>query len=320
MPTLSGVSSTDQLTAQIGQLFDPNLVTSNTSTRVVAENATTSYVFTGTGLVATTFQGFLAGFSAGTLDTLTIRSAVDNSLLASMSGLNIDVLTANSIFDDAGALAIYLADLVWQITGTGGIDTYNLSDLSGFHTTGRNVINLLGGNDNVTGGFGVDVIDSGTGNDKIYDSKGNDVARGGLGDDLLGLAAGATGNDKLYGDIGNDSIAGGVGKDKLYGGAGNDDLSGGTGDDLMSGGKGRDTQDGGAGADTFLFGMSDGADLINNFDLDLDVLRINLTGTTTTVRISEVAGDAVIKFGTTTITLDGIAKADLVIGDHIILI
>ena len=316
MPELSGVSSTDQLTLQIEQLFGPNSISVETSTRVVAGNTSTSYVFTGTGLVATKFMGLLAGFSAGILDTLTIRSSVDDSVLARMSGLNIDVVTANAIFDDSGALADYLSNLVWTMTGTAGNDTYNLSDLAGFHTTGRNVINLLGGDDVVTGGFGVDVIDAGTGNDILNDSKGNDIARGGLGNDMLGLGAGANGNDKLYGDIGNDTAMGGLGRDKLFGGAGDDSLLGGLGDDQLTGGLGRDTMDGGAGSDIFIFKPVDGVDLIQNFELAFDTLRISAASVT----IGEIDGDAVVRYGSGRVVLDGIAKADLVIGDHIILI
>lgn len=319
MPTLTGVSNTTDFASQLEWIFSQNAIVTNTPTRIVTHGMFT-YEYTGTGLVATQFIGFLAGFSAGIMDSLTIRDSVSNAVLAKLAGLDVDFSLGDGIFGDSEGLAAFLAAQKWTMTATGAADVYDLSDLNGFHVSSRNVINLLAGDDTARGGFGVDIINGGTGNDVISDSKGNDVARGGLGDDLLGLGAGANGNDKLYGDIGNDTIWGGLGKDKLYGGAGDDFMMGGTGDDLMNGGKGRDTQDGGAGADTFLFGMADGADVINNFELAFDVLRINLTGDTTTVRITETAGDAIIRFGTTSITLDGIAKADLVIGDHIILI
>ena len=316
MPSLSGVSDTSLLVGQLAGLLVPSTVTTNTATKVVAENAATVLEFVGTGLEATLLDGYLAGFLAGTWESLTVRNSVTNAVLVRIADLGLDLAPSGSPSDDPGAFLAFFASLDWTMSGTGGDDFYDLSDVSGFYTTSHNVINLFSGDDYARGGYGVDIIDSGTGNDTIDDSKGNDVARGGLGDDLLAEGLGANGNDKLYGDIGNDSIWGGLGKDKLYGGAGDDSMNGGTGDDLMNGGKGRDIQDGGAGADVFVFGTSDGADVITGFELAFDTLRINATS----IRITETDGDAVVRFGTTAVTLDGIARADLVMGDHIVLI
>jgi autotransporter-associated beta strand protein len=72
-------------------------------------------------------------------------------------------------------------------------------------------INGLGGDDTITGTFGVDTIYGGDGNDTI-----------------LGLG----GTDYLYGETGNDSLNGGDGVDHLYGGDGTDTITTGAGRDV----------------------------------------------------------------------------------------
>jgi Ca2+-binding RTX toxin-like protein len=78
------------------------------------------------------------------------------------------------------------------------------------------------GDDTLTGGNGVDVLNGG---------KGNDTLDGGNGDDTL------NGND------GNDTLIGGGGNDILNGNDGDDVLQGGAGNDTLNGGKGSDTAD-----------------------------------------------------------------------------
>lgn len=67
---------------------------------------------------------------------------------------------------------------------------------------------------------------------------GNDELHGGAGNDIL---YGQGGSDLLHGDDGNDVLSGGAGKDTLFGDAGNDVLLGGKGDDILYGGSGGDT-------------------------------------------------------------------------------
>jgi trimeric autotransporter adhesin len=82
------------------------------------------------------------------------------------------------------------------------------------------------------------------------------------------------GDDVLSGQGGNDQILGGAGADTLNGGGGNDTLSGGTGIDTLNGNAGDDVLDagagndpfinGGAGSDSYLFGIGDGQDTVQN--------------------------------------------------------
>ena len=146
-----------------------------------------------------------------------------------------------------------------------------------------------GGNDTLIGDGGRDRLDGGGGNDRLKGGGGNDVVLGGRGSDLLVGNAGADrlngggggdrlkgggGNDKLAGAGGADVLIGNAGGDTLVGGGGRDLLRGGGGNDRLDGGNGVDTLIGGAGADTFVIGRRDGANVIRDFEDDVD--RIDL--------------------------------------------
>jgi Ca2+-binding RTX toxin-like protein len=90
-------------------------------------------------------------------------------------------------------------------------------------------------------------------------------------------------------------LVGGTGKDKLNGGAGSDTLIGGDGNDRLTGGDG---------ADIFVFGVGDGHDKITDFDLDAD--RIMFEDSNNYTIDQNQAGDAVITYGNSSITLIGI--------------
>lgn len=109
--------------------------------------------------------------------------------------------------------------------GTEGIDNWTGTDAGGwaFAGGGDDMINAMGGGDNVACGAGRDTVNGGTGSDRIYGEADKDV---------------------LNGDAGND---------RLFGGAGADDLSGGAGADTLCGGADADRLRGGAGADHFVF-------------------------------------------------------------------
>jgi Ca2+-binding RTX toxin-like protein len=107
------------------------------------------------------------------------------------------------------------------------------------------VLNTRGGNDDVCGSAGADVIDTGDGNDTVTAGGGNDRISGGRG------------SDHLAGDAGDDQISGGDGNDVESGGAGNDVLRGDAGDDTLTGDRGRDHADGGSGRNRVAEGRDD---------------------------------------------------------------
>jgi Ca2+-binding RTX toxin-like protein len=159
------------------------------------------------------------------------------------------------------------------------------------------------------------------------DDLANWIAAGDGDDRLLGDAGsdtldGAVGDDNLEAGDGDDRLAGGDGDDRLLGGAGADMLDGGDGDDRLLGGAGDDTLIGGDGDDVFVFAADCGRDLIEDFEVGCDLLRISRIGRASgpassydiAARIhSDQDGNAVIDLGSgDSILLLGIAAEDLV--------
>ncbi len=188
-----------------------------------------------------------------------------------------------------------------------------------------------GGHDTLYGGNNDDTLYGDAGNDKLYGQAGNDKLYGGAGDDRL---SGGDGNDTLNGGAGADTVYGGngddflfgyAGNDTLYGDAGNDTLSGGAGNDKLNGGLGNDTLTGGAGADRFYFIGGQGNDRITDFEAGkagLDTIRLDKAVLKNFADVLSHAtetreGDLVIKYGAGSITLEGIAKADLHTSDFL---
>lgn len=156
---------------------------------------------------------------------------------------------------------------------------------------GNDFLNGDLGNDTLRGLTGDDILDGGDGNDSLLGGVGNDILSGDFGDDILNAEAGNDlvfgddGNDRLYGGDGSDELNGGIGKDFLYGGNNNDTLFGNddndtlwgeVGDDILNGGKGNDILVGGANNDIFVIALSNGADIVQDFQDGLD--RIGLSG------------------------------------------
>ncbi|MFM6440976.1 MAG: lectin-like protein, partial [Dolichospermum sp.] len=156
---------------------------------------------------------------------------------------------------------------------------------------GNDFLNGDLGNDTLRGLAGDDILDGGVGNDSLLGGVGNDILSGDFGDDILNAEAGNDlvfgddGNDQLYGGDGSDELNGGIGKDFLYGGNNNDTLFGNddndtlwgeAGNDILNGGKGNDILVGGTNNDVFVIALSNGADIVQDFQDGLD--RIGLSG------------------------------------------
>ncbi|TRW98362.1 calcium-binding protein [Paracoccus sp. M683] len=105
----------------------------------------------------------------------------------------------------------------YNIYGTGGNDTFNVSGIASFGSA--SLIGLYDGNDSYVGHIGADSVDGGTGNDTLDGGAGNDELTGGGGNDRL---IGGSGDDRFYiagNDVGTDYFNGGTGSDviRLYG-------------------------------------------------------------------------------------------------------
>ena len=179
-----------------------------------------------------------------------------------------------------------------------------------------------GQNDLIDGGGNDDIISGGNGFDTVSGGEGHDLINGGNNADRL---AGDGGDDTLNGGDGNDVIIGGTGNDSLVGNSQDDWLDGGAGFDSLFGNIGNDTLTGGANADLFVFTTGWGQDVITDFDYGNNAEKIDFSGVGAITdfadlvaeHLTEVNGNAVITFGTNTLTLEGVSANQLDAGDFI---
>ncbi|MCV2447372.1 beta strand repeat-containing protein [Paracoccus sp. DMF] len=101
----------------------------------------------------------------------------------------------------------------YDIEGTGGADSFNISGITYASSYGR--IYIYDGNDSFIGYQGNDNVDGGSGNDTLRGGAGNDTLIGGSGNDSL---EGGSGSDVFYiggTEFGRDVFNGGDGADEI---------------------------------------------------------------------------------------------------------
>ncbi len=237
------------------------------------------------------------------------RGAIDlNGMLSYLQGIDAPLYVASER-DLSGIYEIYGSNTGTPgqgitVTGTGGDD-----DIDG--TSGDDVLRGRAGDDTISGGGGDDRLVGNAGRDVLLGGRGDDVQKGRNGNDFL---AGHNGNDRLLGGNGNDRLLGGNGNDRLLGGNGNDRLLGGNGNDRLRGGgkndtlhggmghdninggsgadriigaSGDDELSGGAGADVFVFRGTWGWDVISDFEVGIDRIRLRNAGAFQSVDTAE---------------------------------
>lgn len=204
------------------------------------------------------------------LDNDNDPDAGDNVTIQSVSTIG----TLGSVLFDAATQSLrYVADddsfdgLAPGATATDTF-TYTLVDSAGLTHVATVTVTITGIDDGIR-------IASGNGNNVVIGTAGEDV---------------------LFGENGNDALSGGDGHDLLDGGRGNDITDGQAGNDLLVGGKGNDRLTGGDGRDTFVFGANGGHDLVIDFTLADDTIRL---------------ADGVTIFGTSASDLNGDGIGDL---------
>lgn len=284
-------------------------ITGNAVGNNIASGAGRDLIFGDGG--ADTIEG---GSGSDTIDGGTgadsIRGGLGNDSL--MGDSSIDRIYGDegndTIVGGTGSDTIYGGDQNDSIFGNTGVDYVFGGAGDDWISPGNGVDEVHGGdgNDTVIGRTGFDTIWGDSGDDSLFGSEGQDELYGGTGNDVLSggfgydTLDGGDGNDEMYGNLGQDLLIGGAGNDTLYGATGNDTLYGGDGDDLIYGSQGEDLIEGGAGndtllggslADTFIFGAGDGEDVMTNFALGLDVIRLE-DGITGTARTGQQVIDA----------------------------
>jgi Ca2+-binding RTX toxin-like protein len=206
------------------------------------------------------------------------------------------------------------------------------------------------GDDVLTGGGGTDNLQGGAGNDHFVftNNDGNDTINGGDGIDTLDFSAvtsavqvtttfasGASiGTDSILfieniiGTQSSDNLTTNGGANVIDGRGGNDTINAGAGNDTIIGGTGNDRLTGGTGNDVFVFGSGFGADTITDFDaiggagaqdfLRLDpTLGITAANFASSVTISASGGNTLITIGGNSITLLGVATANVTVDDFL---
>ena len=238
------------------------------------------------------------------------------------------------------------------LLGNGGADIINGDAGNDWLEGGAGNDTLSGGagNDTLIGGTGNDTLSGNAGNDTFIQraGDGNDTITGGAGIDTLDISAttaGAlvstifassadigfntiSGIENIIGSQGNDNITTNGGTNVIDGRGGNDTINAGGGDDIVIGGAGNDSLNGGAGNDTFVFGTGFGNDTISGFDaiggvgaqdfLRLDpTLGITAANFASSVTIAASGANTVITIGTQSITLLGVAAANVTADDFL---
>ena len=279
--------------------------------------------------------------SIGT-DALNISgTGVNNVLDVILNGTTLTSFEGGSIAGIESVTANLLAgtDTLTYAGSTSAV-TVDLSAgaASGF-TSIEGIENVTGGsgNDNLTGGVGANVLAGGLGNDAYHVGAGDTVteAAGGGTDTVFSSAASFTlganvENLTLEAGAGNINGTGNGLANLITGNEANNTLSGAGGSDTITGGSGNDTMDGGTGTDMFVFSTGFGNDQINGFDANpgapggagqdlLDISAYDITNFAASVSIgSDVSGNAVITIGGDTITLTGLAAANITQQDFIL--
>lgn len=125
----------------------------------------------------------------------------------------------------------------FTVFDTGGTDTFDFSSYSSHQTLDlreESFSDLAGltGNIGIARGSVIENGRTGTGNDTLIGNDANNELSAGFGTDMID---GGAGHDALRGGSGDDILEGGVGFDFIEGGTGNNTIDGGDGDDLLIG-------------------------------------------------------------------------------------
>lgn len=247
------------------------------------------------------------------------------------SGAGNDIISIDATTDVVIEAENGGTDTIWsKVSYTLGDNVENLS-LNGTDTldaTGNGLDNILMGNDGdnvLTGLGGSDWLDGLAGNNRMLGGQGDDsyVVRGSA--DVV-VEQANEGRDSVYAEVSytlptqvERLVLRGVAALSATGNELDNEIIGNAGDNVITGGKGNDYLHGGGGTNTFTFTAGDGGDIVHDFNLTRDVLRI--TGVdASTIQVSQDGGAALIRYGTNGdyVRLQNVSGAAVKLGTHVV--
>jgi len=316
--TVSGGAGNDGLTSienLIGSKYADTL-TGDAGANVIEGGAGVDTLDGGDGVDTLSYAG-ASGVVSVNLATGTVSGAAGADVISHFENVTGSAFNdtlkgdtgANALSGGAGNDMLHGDAGADVLDGGAGSDTADYSEkrgvvavaLNGTHTVTMTMDGVaedtLIGIENVTGGFGNDVLTGDAGANQLIGGKGNDwlmgkggadVLDGGIGVDTADYSDkrvsvdvtlnGATDATVTVGGAAEDTIRnienllGGVAGDTLTGDDLANQLSGWAGDDVLNGAGGNDVLDGGAGADTMAGGLGDDVYKVDN---PLDVVVEN---------------------------------------------
>jgi len=278
-------------------------------------------------------------------DTLNGGDGVDLAdYSGATAGLTVDIAyTRASTGEAAGDFMIDMENLTGSAFDDNLRGTHDANVIDG--GGGGDIVYARGGDDTVMGGAGSDTLVAQDGDDVLVGGDGADTLNGGNGVDLADYS-GATAEvtvdmaytrantgeaagdfmidmENLTGSAFDDDLRGTDGANVIDGGDGGDLIRGRAGDDTLIGGAGDDMLRGDAGADTFVFATGAGADVVMDFEDDVDILQFDaslVAGGTAQDFVDTYADDStgtvVIDIGNgNTVTLWGITDTQDIVDD-----
>ena len=141
-------------------------------------------------------------------------------------------------------------DDVDMLNLTAGNDVFFIDDVYSEHHSSLTLSSTTQGIDSTARIVGLEAINAGNGNDIVDLTSTNFILSNAV------TINGEAGNDSLWGSNGDDTINGGDGNDTLFGGSGNDTLTGGAGDDVCQ------------------FTATAGSDVITDFNVTDDTIKL----------------------------------------------
>lgn len=264
-----------------------------------------------------------------------------------LSGVGTQKITAAGfigslqVYDESTTTAVLNGGVISVFTGKGS-DSIKIGD----GAYAGNVYTWEG-NDTVTAGVGstLEFVELDVGNDvlKLNTMTAGDytAARGGDGRDLIDFSQISTGVtislnlkgayqalgagqvslikfENITGSKSADNLQGDGASNFIRGGGGTDIIAGLNGNDTLAGGTSNDTLTGGGGADVFEFLVGEGKDQVTDFLVGTDDLHFVGSQQLSDLAFATLGTGVLVTFGTTSVVVDNVTKADLQIASNFI--